>query len=312
MPGAISREDLIAQLAMKARVSKAQARVVLDGLVELALREAPNGFDIPGLCHIEVKECRSPMDRAMAPGQSPHSPAHRELLFRPLPEAQQALAHMTTAGPAPSTQMPSYQMPASSPPEPEPESPPGAESGYVDEEAVVPEVVEEPEPEPEDEPADVEDVQEEAVEEAAEMEPEEPIFITFDCPNCGQEIEASTDLADMNARCPSCKEPIHIPSMETIMHMVRMAGLQEETEDGTVGMPVADDAELAEAEAIEEEAGADETEAGDEAGGEEEPPQAGGDEEEDYEKGSTMRIEMPSSFDIPKPIHRTIVIKRRP
>ncbi|MBN1268688.1 MAG: HU family DNA-binding protein [Kiritimatiellae bacterium] len=106
---------------------------------------------------------------------------------------------------------------------------------------------------------------------AAEPEvPPEPMYVTFKCTSCRQEIEASTDMAGMATQCPGCGAPIKVPSAAALSEFARIEEVKEPA-------PAA--------------------------------PQGGG--EEDYQKGSTIRIEVPDSYKMPGPVKRTVIIKRR-
>jgi DNA-binding protein HU-beta len=104
-----------------------------------------------------------------------------------------------------------------------------------------------------------------------------PIYITFRCTSCQREIEASTDMAGMQAECPGCGAPIRVPSTAAISELAQMEEIAEK--------------ELSPEEAAEQKA------------------EKKGDE--DWQKGSTIRIEMPEDFKMPKAVKRTVYIKRR-
>ncbi|NCC52532.1 MAG: hypothetical protein EOM20_15120 [Spartobacteria bacterium] len=277
MADSMSKQELIGQLAVMARTSSEQARVMLEGLVRLALRGAKNGFEIPGLCRLEISECRSPMDRN--DGYGIQKPAHRELRLIPTQEAINFINKMPNMG-AVEGGVPfkgavndlAAQLGAMAQPEEE------------EQEVVEPQIAEE-----------------DAY--ASEEDMEEHVYITFCCANCGQEIEASTDMANMEAQCPGCGSPIRVPSLEAMTHIAQLASMEQ--------MPRQQPQEQAsqEPQALTPEV-VEEPPTSEVTPPREEPVQMEDDEEE-YHKGSTMRIEMPSSFDIPKPIKRTIVIKRR-
>jgi len=264
MAESMTKQELIAQLATMARTSHEQARVLVEGLVRIALREAQNGFELPGLCQLEISECRSPMDKA--DGFGIQTPAHRELRITPTQDAINTVNRMPQIGGG---------------------ADPAAFKGAVNDLEAQLAVTVPPEPV---EPLLPEIVQDEIP--PAPEDLEEHAFITFCCANCGQEIEASTDMVDMEAQCPGCGSPIRVPSIEALTHIAQLASIEQVpdvvepvVEEEPVVMPSEPELPVAE---MEEEA-----------------------EEEECEKGSTMRIEMPSSFDIPRPIRRTIVIKRR-
>jgi len=99
-----TREELVAELAARAGISKEQCRAVLDGLARTALNEAENGFTIPGLCRLSVQEHAPHTDESNGPGP------RRVLRIEPLPEANEAVdraPQRQEPPPAPPPQAPS-------------------------------------------------------------------------------------------------------------------------------------------------------------------------------------------------------------
>ncbi|MBN1671415.1 MAG: HU family DNA-binding protein [Kiritimatiellae bacterium] len=115
-----------------------------------------------------------------------------------------------------------------------------------------------------------------AEEAEAEARLAEPIYITFRCTSCGQEIEASTDMAESDAACPGCGAVIRVPSTSSISELVQIEDLKETA-------------------LIEQE----------------EPAAQKPEPDERWKKGATIRIEVPKSFRGPRAVKRTIYIKRR-
>ncbi len=99
-------------------------------------------------------------------------------------------------------------------------------------------------------------------------------IINFDCPECGQNLDAPSEYRGREVPCPSCGATIRVPDPDHEQHDVH------ETEP-----------------AQEESAGKDET-------GLQDLP-------EDELKGSTVQIDLPEDLGLPKPKSRVFKIKRR-
>ena len=65
---------------------------------------------------------------------------------------------------------------------------------------------------------------------ASANRPAEDDFITFNCPECNQSIEAPRELAGNQIDCPTCHHPINIPTLQ-----------RPETSGSIVGGPVKDE-----------------------------------------------------------------------
>ena len=96
--------------------------------------------------------------------------------------------------------------------------------------------------------------------------------INFDCPHCGQNLDASDDMAGWALDCPMCggKLKVPVPEGATPEHPIDASS---STDKATTGL-------------IDQNA------------------------DEDSKKGSTARIELPSDFVMPAPSHRIVKIKR--
>lgn len=97
--------------------------------------------------------------------------------------------------------------------------------------------------------------------------------INFDCPECGQNIDAPADMAGYEVECPSCSAVILIPEQKT--------SESGEKEKVPASEPASD-----------------------------QKFKTAGQVASNAEKSTTTRIELPPDFEIQKP-HRKIVIRRR-
>jgi len=92
--------------------------------------------------------------------------------------------------------------------------------------------------------------------------------INFDCPKCGQNLDAPPDLAGLFIECPSCNAIIKVPASAGAVTPEAAAAAARRNELRPA------------------------------------PPKPV------EEKGSTMRIELPTEFTLPPPPQRKIIIKR--
>ena len=77
-----TKSQIIAALAEKAGTTKAQAKVVLEELVQLAYEGAKQGFTIPGLGKLILINRKARMGRNPATGATIQIPAKKVLKFR--------------------------------------------------------------------------------------------------------------------------------------------------------------------------------------------------------------------------------------
>jgi len=83
MPGKpLTKTQVIATLAEKNELSKAQVKDFLESLAELSYAEAPNGFTLPGIGKLVVVDRKERMGRNPQTGESIKIPAKKVLKFR--------------------------------------------------------------------------------------------------------------------------------------------------------------------------------------------------------------------------------------
>jgi DNA-binding protein HU-beta len=86
-----TKSQIIAGVAEKAEISKKQAKAVLEALVAMAYKEAINGFKIPGLGKLVVRDRKARMGRNPKTGEAIQIPAKRVLKFRVAKDAKLAI-----------------------------------------------------------------------------------------------------------------------------------------------------------------------------------------------------------------------------
>ena len=100
------------------------------------------------------------------------------------------------------------------------------------------------------------------------------VDVNFNCPQCGQNLDAPEDMVGLFIECPACSKIIKVPTPAEAERESDHAADGEETPYRPAPPPVR----------------------GDDMGGE--------------EKGTTMRIQLPPDLGIPEKRKRQIVIKR--
>lgn len=88
---AMSKSQIIAAIAEKAGITKAQAGVAVDALVELAYQGAEEGFTISGLGKLVKVDRAARMGRNPATGEQIQIAAKRVLKFRIAKAAKDAI-----------------------------------------------------------------------------------------------------------------------------------------------------------------------------------------------------------------------------
>ena len=81
MAKAMTKTKIIAHMAEKAQISKKAAAAFLDDLASLAHKEAKNGFTIPGIGKLVVRNYKARMGRNPQTGEPIKIPARRRLKF---------------------------------------------------------------------------------------------------------------------------------------------------------------------------------------------------------------------------------------
>lgn len=82
MAKAMTKSQVLTALAEELEISKKDAAQFVEVLVNLAYREAPNGFTIPGLGKLLVVNRKARMGRNPQTGEPLHIPAKTALKFR--------------------------------------------------------------------------------------------------------------------------------------------------------------------------------------------------------------------------------------
>jgi DNA-binding protein HU-beta len=88
---AMSKSQIIAAIAEKADITKAQADAAVDALVELAYQGADEGFTVPGLGKLVKVDRAARMGRNPATGEQIQIAAKRVLKFRIAKAAKDAI-----------------------------------------------------------------------------------------------------------------------------------------------------------------------------------------------------------------------------
>jgi len=87
----MTKSQIIAAVAEKADISKAQAKAALEGLAELAYAGAEDGFTIPGIGKLVKVNRKARMGRNPATGETIQIPAKTVLKFRIAKAAKDAV-----------------------------------------------------------------------------------------------------------------------------------------------------------------------------------------------------------------------------
>lgn len=82
MAKSMTKAAVIAHLAAKSTLSKKQVTTVLDHLATLAAKEAKNGFQVPGLGKLVLRNRAARMGRNPQTGEPIKIPAKRVVRFR--------------------------------------------------------------------------------------------------------------------------------------------------------------------------------------------------------------------------------------
>jgi len=91
MAKSMTKSEIIAGIAVAAEISKKQAGVALDALVQMAYKGAANGFKIPGLGKLVKIQRKARMGRNPATGATIQIPAKKVLKFRVAKDAKDAI-----------------------------------------------------------------------------------------------------------------------------------------------------------------------------------------------------------------------------
>ena len=228
-----TKSRLVKELSWTCALPQNKIKEILAALCELSRREARNTFVIPGICKLEVVRRKPRKMRNPRTGETFMLPerdalritAPRSLklacasVIAPAPQAAEApvapVAEAPAATEAPAEQAAEEQVvaPAAAAEQVAAEQN-AAEQNAVEQSAEnaapVEESVEAAPAEEAEQPAGAE-----AAEAPAEEEPAPKVdpnaLISFRCPRCQQEVEATGDMVGLETECPTCGNPIIVP-----------------------------------------------------------------------------------------------------
>lgn len=173
MAKGMTKSQVLAELAEKTGQSTAIARALLDGLAEIAYREAVNGFIIPGICKLSVTTRKARRFRHPVSGQLYQIAARDTLSITALKKCRNAAVSMQDAILTPVTETSVACIPDTLP-------------------------VADHAQEPLDLPMQ-------------DVPPDADGNILFTCGHCGNTVSAPPETAGMAGECPFCGGEIMIP-----------------------------------------------------------------------------------------------------
>jgi len=91
MAKALTKSQIMAALAEKCEVPKKKAAEMVDVLVQLAYKEAKNGFTLPGLGKLVLVNRKARVGRNPATGETIKIPAKKVVKFRVAKAAKDAI-----------------------------------------------------------------------------------------------------------------------------------------------------------------------------------------------------------------------------
>jgi len=91
MAKALTKSQIMATLAEKCELPKKKAAEMVEVLVQLAYKEAKNGFTVPGLGKLVLVNRKARMGRNPATGESIKIPAKKVVKFRVAKAAKDAI-----------------------------------------------------------------------------------------------------------------------------------------------------------------------------------------------------------------------------
>ncbi len=197
MERGMTKQQLVDELAKQAGISKARCLKVLDALVETACREAPKGFNIPGLCHLEVVTRKGRIGRNPRTGSKLWIGPRKGLKITPLKKARDKIApsheHVVTVMEEESASVPAFSLITFSCTACGVEI--EASSDLIGSKTACPAC------------------QAQIVVPAETSS--EPASVLFQCAACKAEIEAPAHAIGQQVLCPACGAPLRIPTRQT-------------------------------------------------------------------------------------------------
>lgn len=203
-----TRSRLVKELSWTCELPQTKVSAILASLAELARREAPNTFVLPGICKLEVvrrkpRKMRNPRtgDSFMLPERDAlkiTAPRSLKLACAKViePIAPSSAGSVDDAGKTAETK-PAETTPAETAAATTTATTPAAETNQPTTPAPATEAEPAANTKPTTEPPPV-------------IDPN--IFISFRCPRCHQEVEASGDMVGLETECPACGNPIVVPT----------------------------------------------------------------------------------------------------
>ncbi len=91
MGKAMSKSEIVGQMAEKTGLTRKQVDEFFDHLAQLAYQEAPNGFTVPGLGKVVLADRAARTGRNPRTGEPIQIPAKKSLKFRFAKEAKDAI-----------------------------------------------------------------------------------------------------------------------------------------------------------------------------------------------------------------------------
>ncbi len=196
---------LVKELAQAAAISHRRVEVVLETLAQIAYREARDGFAVPGICRLDVVHRQARLVRNPQTNQLLQIAEHDALRVRPVKRARDAIAPTPRARPPAVAEL--LPAPPAAPLSPAPAAPlpvpPAAPLCATPAPAAPPPAAPLP----------------------AGDAPEDGLFVSFRCKDCGQEMEAPLEMIGAANECPSCGETLIVPPASeagTIWHQPRV------------------------------------------------------------------------------------------
>jgi DNA-binding protein HU-beta len=187
-----TKSDLVKELAQTSQISKRKAEIVLETLTQIAYRETPKGFTVPGICRLDIVERKARQVRNPQTNQTLVIAAHNALRVRPLKKARDTIA------PPPRALVQIIEETAPTCPAAAETATPDATSTPAVADRAIP-----PTPTPTAAPTPATQV--------IPAADDEGMFLSFRCTSCRQEIESPIEMAGSPNECPTCGESLVVP-----------------------------------------------------------------------------------------------------
>ncbi len=182
-----TKSRLIKELSWTCELPQTKVKALMENLVAIARREAKTTFILPGLCKLEVVR-RKP--------RKVRNPRTGETFMLPEREALKITA--------PRSLKLAFAVPIK--PEADAASPEAAAESAVPEAAATATETAAPAPDTAAPPTET------AAAETTAPAIDPDALISFRCPRCHQEVEATGDMVGFETECPTCGNPIKVPA----------------------------------------------------------------------------------------------------